>query len=91
MIVAEQATVGTAASQLSGSDDSTRGSSLAIRNRHATESIFVGGAGVTTATGFEVLAGESLTLDLSAGSDEVWAVAAADGVPVHVIAAGASA
>lgn len=86
MLASSQTTVGTSASKLSVADDNTSGESVVVRNRHATASIYLGGSAVTTANGFEVLPGESVTLELR--GDEVYAVAAVASVPVHVLSAG---
>lgn len=75
-VVAAQVTVTTTATQLSGnSDRGAPGISVAVRNR-GTTSIFLGGPGVTTTTGFELAAGESATCDL-AGDDELFGICAA--------------
>lgn len=86
MLASSQTTVGTSASKLSVADDNTGGESVVVRNRHATASIYLGGSGVTTANGFEVLPGESVTLDLR--GEDVYAIAGVAGVTVHVLSAG---
>lgn len=66
--------------------DSVSGSSLLVRNRGAA-SIFLGASDVTTATGYEVLADESLPVDIDAGED-LYAICASGTVACHVLEVG---
>lgn len=61
-----QTSVGTTAVQLSTGDGD--GQSIAVKNGGAG-SIYVGGAGVTSATGFEIATGVTFTADLAPGED----------------------
>lgn len=54
---------------------------MLIRNTDATVSVFLGGAAVSSSTGYELKAGQSIELD--AREDKVYAIAAAAG-PVRV-------
>lgn len=63
------------------------GQHFMARNRHATLSLFVGGADVTASTGFEVLPSETFVADLGSG-DGVYGITASGTVPVHVFQAG---
>lgn len=42
---------------------------ITIRNIHATETVYLGGAGVTTSTGFPLLPEESITLEIGRAAD----------------------
>lgn len=77
------------ASQTTAANAALRfGQHFMARNRHATLSLFVGDQNVTTATGFEVLPGETFVADLQKG-DAVYGITSAAGpVPVHVFQAG---
>jgi hypothetical protein len=89
--VGKRVTVTTAATKLnsssSGSTDPTIGSSLSIRNRHASASVDVGASGVVSGAGFELLAGESITMDVGRGED-VYAICASGTVICHVLEVG---
>lgn len=61
--------------------------SLLVRNRDAAASVFIGGPAVTAAAGFELLATESMPLDLESG-ENVYAIAASGTVVVHVLEVG---
>jgi hypothetical protein len=71
----------------SGPGDPTVGSSLTVRNRDASASVYLGGSTVATGTGFELLAGESLPMDVGRGED-VYAICAASTVVCHVLEVG---
>lgn len=58
-------------------------SRVLIRNPTAV-SVYVGGSGVTTATGFEIAAGDSLGINLSYG-DAIYGVVAASTQVVYTI------
>jgi hypothetical protein len=51
------------------------GTGLLIKNVDATLAVYVGGSTVTAADGFPLAAGESVSLDLNAGT-VVWVVSA---------------
>jgi hypothetical protein len=53
--------IGAAASVIKAAKSTRK--SIVIQNAHATQILYIGGAGVTTATGLRVAAGASVTLD----------------------------
>jgi len=58
---------------------------VAISNANADNSFFIDGTDqVAAATGFPIKAEEALSITLGAG-DELWAIAAADGIQANVI------
>lgn len=63
------------------------GQHILVRNRDATVSIFIGGADVTASTGFEVLAGETVSIDLTQG-DALYGITASATVACHVVQSG---
>jgi hypothetical protein len=68
---------------LNAGDDFPR---LQVRNASATSSVFLGGPGVTTATGYELVAGASIAIHHAQdSSDDRYAVAAMSGT-VHYLA-----
>lgn len=80
-------TVTTAATKInSDATDSSSGQGLLVRNRGAA-SVFLGGAAVTTAAGFELLADESLPVELDPG-ESLYGVCAAGTVACHVLEVG---
>lgn len=89
--VGKRVTVTTAPTKLnsasSGATDPTIGSSLTVRNRHATASVDVGGVTVASGAGFELLAGESIPMDVGRGED-VYAICASGTVVCHVLEVG---
>lgn len=64
--------------------DNVSGTSLLVRNR-GTASVFLGGSDVTTLTGFELLAGESLPADLN---EDLYGICASGTVACHVLEVG---
>lgn len=87
-VVAERVDVGTSPTALNGSDgsDYRSGKSLLIRNR-ATVSIDVGGADVAATAGFELAAGESISIALEPG-EVVYGIVAAATARVDVLRQG---
>lgn len=78
-------TVATSATKLNGaSSDSVAGQSFLVRNRGAA-SVFLGGSTVTTAAGYELLADESLALDVN---EDVYGICASGTVECHVLETG---
>lgn len=66
--------------------DSREANSFLLTNRHATESVDLGGSAVTTGNGYELKAGESIELTLTGRDNDLYAVAAAGKtVSVHVL------
>ncbi len=66
--------------------DGGRDSSILATNRHATVSVYLGPSGVDS-TGYEIKAGESVSIDLYPG-ESIYAVAASGTVTVHVLEVG---
>lgn len=87
-VASAQASVGTSASKIidPGLDDARQDFAASIHNK-GTVSIFLGGSGVTTGNGYEVGAGEAVSLVLT-GSDAVYAVAASGTQRVDVLRTG---
>lgn len=76
-------TVGTSAAELLAAS-STRNNIL-IKNRDATNSIYIGADNtVTTANGFEIEAGQGITIDKSPEA-AIWAIGAAVGLDVRTL------
>ncbi len=67
----------------SASTGAQGGSSLLVHNRGAA-SVFLGAANVTTADGYELLADESLPVDLDVG-EGLYAICASGTVACHVL------
>lgn len=86
-VKASRVNVTSAATAVNSSVPSTTGQKCMVRNRDLSASIFLGGANVTTATGFEVLAGEAVTVDLQPG-DALFAIAATGSIVCHVLETG---
>ena len=89
-VVGKRVSVGTTPTLIDSSPsagDPTIGSSLLIRNRDASASVFLGASGVTTGTGYELLAGESLPLDMGRG-ESLYGICAAGTVSCHVLEVG---
>lgn len=85
-----QVSVGVTATRLDAIDDSgdgVTGEAITVRNAHATDSVFLGGADVTTANGFELVAGAAYSDTLMTG-DALYAIKAATTATVHVLRRG---
>lgn len=85
-VLATRTTVGTTAARLDTPETVTRWA-LTIVNR-GTASIFVGGAGVTTATGLELAAGERLSMTLRPSDGGLYAIATEAGQRVDRLQVG---
>ena len=57
---------------------------IVVRNCHATEKLYLGGSGVTTANGYWLNPTESLSFDLSAGA-QLYGICATGTVEVRYI------
>lgn len=70
MAASAQVTVTTSATLLTAADatDTTSGNSLAFKNTGAV-TVYLGGAGVTTSTGYPLAAGDQIGGDASPGED----------------------
>lgn len=55
-----------------------------VTNRHATDSVYLGGPGVTVADGYELQAQESFSSDAMLG-DDMYAITAGTSVSLHVL------
>jgi len=80
---ATRVTVATTATLIYTAPNTGRGSRVVIRNPSAV-SVYIGGAAVLTTTGFEIAAGDALSLSLQA-NETVYGVVAAATQVVHVI------
>ena len=70
-------------------DSGPSGAALVVTNRDGANPVFLGATGVTIGSGYELKAGETVGLALTAG-EELFAIAgAALTAAVHVIATGA--
>ena len=80
--------VGAAATRLDteGETDSLAGSAVAVHN-NGSSTIFVGAAGVTTATGFPLAAGTSMSCELY-GNEAVYGIVASGTVEARVLEVG---
>lgn len=87
-----QTTVGTSAVQLNG----TQHPGWLLKNTHATNTVYLGGTGVTTGTGFPIGPGEVFspgqishgTLNAKAADVRLWAIASGAGTDVRVLVPG---
>jgi hypothetical protein len=86
-VSSQQVSVTTTATRLDPTTDGTipKGSCL-IQNK-GSASVWLGNSTVTTANGFEFVAGAAATADLGSG-DALYAVAASGTVSVHVLEIG---
>ena len=88
-VVGARVSVATTATRL---DTSTAGgmgsSSLLVKNKGAN-SIYLGGSGVTTATGYELGTGDSISVDLKASDAGLYGIVAAATETAHVLQIGA--
>lgn len=86
-VSSSRVTVTTAATQLVAVVPSyNRVQSALVRNRAAV-SVFIGGPGVTTGTGFELEPGDAATLDMNA-DDALWGIVATGTAEVAVLKVG---
>lgn len=84
---AAQVSVGTTETELTGAQtDTVAGQSLVAINKGAA-SVFLGGTGVTTTTGFELAAGESVNVDVNQG-EKLFGIVATGTQTVHVLRIG---
>ncbi len=61
--------------------------SLLVVNRHASASVFLGGAAVTAGDGFELLAGEAMNADSESG-ESLYGIVATGSARVDVLESG---
>lgn len=81
-VAATRVSVGTTATQLDG--NLYGNSAILIRNRGSAP-IYVGPASVTTATGFELAAGEYVTVDIDGHDAGLYGITASGTVACHVL------
>lgn len=91
-VAAAQVTVGTAATQIVAAAAVASGyvdrRSCVVKNITGTAAIFLGPAGVTTATGLRWdTTDDPISMDLESG-EELWGIVAATPQAVHVLASG---
>jgi hypothetical protein len=80
-ITGSRVSVAVAATALSTAD--ADGSTVLVKNA-GSSSIFLGGAAVTIATGYELLAGESVAVQMAA-TETLYGIVAASTVTAHVL------
>lgn len=80
-------TVTTSATRLDNATNSMARGSVIIRNRGAV-AVYVGDAGVTTATGFQVDAGETLSVETAGSADLLYGITASGSAACHVLQVG---
>lgn len=85
MAASARITVGTTPTALNIPSEAGANRSLLIRNRGTAE-VFLGGAAVTATDGFQVDAGESVTVDTVDAADAIYGIAATGTVVCHVLA-----
>lgn len=87
-VTAEQVTVSSTAVALNGADTGVSGATVVVKNTHATDALVLGAADVAAGTGFALVAGATLAVELSAG-EQLYAIrgAAAD-ITAHVLRTG---
>lgn len=83
-IVGSVVTITNAATLITKTD--IGGRVVTIRHR-GVNPIFLGGSNVATNTGFQLNAGESLSIDLASG-DALYGIVASGTEPVHLLTAG---
>lgn len=87
-VASSQKTVATSATLLtSAATDTVSGASVLLCNRHASASAYIGKVDVTTSTGFELKAGESIALDID-GAEALYGIVASGTGTVHVLEVG---
>lgn len=82
-------TVGTAATLLSTTDraGTANGQAILVKVPAGGQVVYIGGANVTTTTGYPLAAGETLSLDIE-GDDVVYGIVAATTQAVNVLRTG---
>lgn len=90
-VASAQVTVSNASatSIVTGADtDNIQGLSVAVRNADAAITVYLGGSAVTSATGFALLAGATIAVDLQP-AETLYGRAASGSPVVHVLKTGA--
>lgn len=83
----QRVTVTTSATRLDVTTDQQLRSSVAVRNRGAA-TVYIGGDAVTTADGFGLDPGDTVTIELTSGDDGLYGIVAAGTVACHVLQVG---
>lgn len=86
---AAQVVVSSTATALNAADsDTVSGTTIVIKNTHATDALVLGDSGVAAGTGFSLAAGATLTLSLGAG-DRVYGIrGSTNDITAHVLRIG---
>lgn len=87
-IQAAQVSCGAAATALNAADTGAHGVKLYLRNAHATDAVALGPSNVTAGTGYLLLAGGQLTVELAGGEVLYGIQGAAAAIPVSVLRTG---
>lgn len=87
-VTAERVTVSSAAVALNGADTGVSGTSVTVKNTHATDALVLGPSDVTAASGFSLAAGASLTLALTSGEQLYGIRGASADITAHVLRSG---
>jgi hypothetical protein len=87
-VVSAQTTITSTRARISANldDDHSPGASVLIRNRGSV-SVWIGGPAVSASNGFEVQAGETISLELT-GGDKLYAVTSSGSSTCHIVQAG---
>jgi hypothetical protein len=86
-VIAAQVAVSTTAALLSA--DADGGGASLIVQAPAAATLFVGGAGVTSAAGFPITAGQILSVDLAGPNDQLFGILASGTGTAAVLRVGA--
>lgn len=82
-----QTTVTTSATRLDDAVNTMANAAVLIRNRGSVP-VFLGGAAVTTGTGFQLDAGEAISIDIAGANDPLYGVVASGSAVCHVLQVG---
>lgn len=88
-ISASRVTVDTTAGGVAIASSISGGRSIVVRHR-GTNPVYLGPSGVTTATGFQLNAGDAVQFDLS-GGDSLFGIVASGSETLHVMTTGSAA
>lgn len=85
-MTAAQVVVGSTVAFLNSTEtDTVSGSTLIVKNTHATDALILGPVSVTAGTGFSLAAGATLTVRLGYG-DVLWAIrGGSNDITAHVL------
>lgn len=71
-----------------GSQNVSDSPGASLRNSHASLSVFLGGAGVTAAAGFELIAGATVGIGAIGKGDDLYGITASSSAVVHILEVG---